>query len=52
MWSKIFNMERYIGNLGVYFAMAVMLSVVVVAVSIAVDMAVEFLISKVKGLKK
>jgi hypothetical protein len=28
------------------------LSVVVVAVSIAVDMAVEFLISKVKGLKK
>lgn len=52
MWSKIFNMERYIGNIGVYFAMAVVLSVVVVAVSIAVDMAVEFLISKVKGLKK
>jgi surface polysaccharide O-acyltransferase-like enzyme len=51
-WNKIFNMEQYLGNLGVYFAMAVLLSVVVVAVCIAIDMVVEFVIRKIDFLRK
>jgi hypothetical protein len=45
-------MEQYLGNLGVYFAMAVLLSVVVVAVCIAIDMVVEFVIRKIDFLRK
>jgi hypothetical protein len=50
-WDKIFNMKQFLGNPGVYFVMAALLSVVVMAACIAVDMAVEFVISNVKRLK-
>jgi uncharacterized membrane protein len=49
IWSKIFNMQKYLGNLGVYFAMAMVCSAVVMVVCIAVDMAVEFVIGKARG---
>jgi surface polysaccharide O-acyltransferase-like enzyme len=51
-WSKIFNMKQYLGNLGIYFVMAVLLSVVVMAVCIAIDMSVEFIIRKIDFLRK
>jgi surface polysaccharide O-acyltransferase-like enzyme len=51
-WSKIFKMEQYLGNLGVYFAMAALLSVVVMAVCIVIDMAVEFVVGKIDFLRK
>jgi hypothetical protein len=45
-------MEQYLGNLGVYFAMAALLSVVVMAVCIVIDMAVEFVVGKIDFLRK
>jgi surface polysaccharide O-acyltransferase-like enzyme len=51
-WSRFFNMGKYTENPGVYFALAAVLSVVVMAVCIAIDMVVEFVIRKIDFLRK
>ncbi len=52
IWTNIFKTDRYLGNVAAYLGMTALFSVIVTFACIAVDMIVETILTKVKGLKK